>query len=60
MVQAFKKHACTANLPCNKENFNTMLAKERIASEHYIGILEGRFSCLKCKILNLGKQITKK
>jgi hypothetical protein len=55
MVQAFKKHACTANLPRDKENFNTMLAQVRIASEHCIGILKGRFGCLKRNNIKLGK-----
>jgi hypothetical protein len=47
MVQAFKKHAATAYLPRDQENFNTLLAQVRIASEHCIGILKGRFQCLK-------------
>ena len=47
MVQAFKKQASTADLPANHEFFNTCLAQVRIASEHCIGILKGRFRCLK-------------
>jgi hypothetical protein len=47
MVQAFKKHAGCARLPREQEIFNTRLAKVRIASEHCIGILKGRFGCLK-------------
>jgi hypothetical protein len=47
MVQAFKKHALNAELPGTKEFFNTMLAHVRISSEHCIGILKGRFPCLK-------------
>jgi hypothetical protein len=40
MVQAFKKHPNTFYLP-------RLLAQVRIASEHCIGILKGRFQCLK-------------
>ena len=47
MVQAFKKQASAAELPGNHEYFNTCLAQVRIASEHCIGILKGRFRCLK-------------
>jgi hypothetical protein len=47
MVQAFKKHPQTFYLPRDEENFNTLLAQVRIASEHCIGILKGRFQCLK-------------
>jgi hypothetical protein len=47
MVQAFKKHAATVFLPEDQEKFNTLLAQVRIASEHCIGILKGRFQCLK-------------
>ena len=47
MVQCFKKQACTANLPPNQEFFNNTLAKVRISSEHCIGMLKGRFCCLK-------------
>ena len=47
MVQAFKKQAAVAELPPNHEFFNTCLAQVRIASEHCIGILKGRFPCLK-------------
>jgi hypothetical protein len=47
MVQAFKKHPGCAHLPRDQENFNTRLAKVRIVSEHCIGILKGRFGCLK-------------
>ena len=47
MVQAFKKQAAEAELPPNNEFFNTCLAQVRIASEHCIGILKGRFMCLK-------------
>ena len=47
MVQAFKKQAAEAELPGNHEFFNTCLAQVRIASEHCIGILKGRFRCLK-------------
>ena len=46
MVQAFKKQASSATLPANHEFFNTCLAQVRIASEHCIGILKGRFRCL--------------
>jgi hypothetical protein len=47
MVQSFKKAAGQAVLPRNKENFNNLLAQVRISSEHCIGILKGRFQCLK-------------
>ena len=47
MVQAFKKEATVAELPQNHAFFNTKLAQVRIASEHCIGILKGRFPCLK-------------
>ena len=47
MVQSFKKDATSAELPRNQEFFNTSLAQVRIASEHCIGILKGRFRCLK-------------
>ena len=47
MVQAFKKQASVATLPANNEYFNTCLAKVRISSEHCIGMLKGRFQCLK-------------
>jgi hypothetical protein len=47
MVQAFKKLSATAVLPRNEHNFNTMLAQVRIVSEHCIGVLKGRFACLK-------------
>ena len=47
MVQAFKKDASHAELPADKEFFNTCLAQVRISSEHCIGILKGRFHCLK-------------
>ena len=47
MVQSFKKQASVATLPPNHEFFNTCLAKVRISSEHCIGMLKGRFQCLK-------------
>ena len=51
MVQAFKKDASTAELEENKEFFNTCLAQVRISSEHCIGMLKGRFRCMKrCNI----------
>jgi hypothetical protein len=34
-------------LGCDEKLFNTLLAQIRIASEHCICILKGRFSCLK-------------
>jgi hypothetical protein len=34
-------------LPSDEENFNTSIAQVRIASKHCIGILKGRFQCLK-------------
>jgi hypothetical protein len=47
MVQSFKKVPGQAVLPLDKENFNTLLAQVRIASEHCIGILKGRFQYMK-------------
>jgi hypothetical protein len=47
MVQSFKKQSSQAKLPDNHEFFNTQLAQVRIVSEHTIGILTGRFCCLK-------------
>ena len=47
MVQAFKKSRNEGTLPRDKEIFNTHLAKIRIKSEHCIGLLKGRFQCLK-------------
>jgi hypothetical protein len=47
MVQSFKKQALVAQLPPDKELFNMFLAQVRIKSEHCIGILKGRFGCLK-------------
>ena len=42
-----KKQAAQAALQPDKEFFNTCLAQVRISSEHCIGILKGRFPCLK-------------
>ena len=53
MVQAFKKQHSQAELPQRNEFFNTCLAQVRIASEHCIGILKGRFKCLKCNNIKL-------
>jgi hypothetical protein len=47
MVQAFKMHALSGHLSHDKSLFNTHLAQVQIASEHCIGILKGRFGCLK-------------
>jgi hypothetical protein len=47
MVQAFKKRMQASTLPVEQMLFNTLLAKVRISSEHCIGILKGRFPCLK-------------
>jgi hypothetical protein len=55
MVQAFKKNGATSYLPNDQHNFNTMLAGVRIASEHCIGILKGRFCCLKRNNIQLRK-----
>jgi hypothetical protein len=61
MVQAFKKHMLTSCLPTDEKQFNTELAKVRIASEHCIGILKGRFQCLKHNNIKLkgGKEEVK-
>ena len=53
MVQSFKKQASVAKLPANHEFFNTCLAQVRITSEHCIGVLKGRFNCLKKNNLKL-------
>jgi hypothetical protein len=58
MVQAFKKNGATSYLPDDQHNFNTMLAEVRICSEHYIGILKGRFGCMKR--INIQLKKTKK
>ena len=51
MVQSFKKEASHAELEANKEFFNSCLAQIRISSEHCIGMLKGRFRCMKkCNI----------
>ena len=51
MVQSFKKEASAGELEANKEFFNTCLAQVRISSEHCIGMLKGRFRCMKrCNI----------
>ena len=47
MVQAFKKSKNEPDLSPEKEYFNTMLGSLRIKSEHCIGMLKGRFPCLK-------------
>ena len=47
MVQALKKTRGQYDLPIRKERFNTLLAEVRIKSEHCIGILKGRFPCLR-------------
>ena len=47
IVQAFKKGRFEDHLPPNKEFFNNQLASIRIKSEHCIGMLKGRFQCLK-------------
>ena len=47
MVQAFKKDSSRSELAGNHEFFNTCLAQVRITSEHCIGILKGRFGCMK-------------
>ena len=46
IVPAYKK-APFQELPAALKRFNTILAKVRIISEHTIGILKGRFQCLK-------------
>jgi hypothetical protein len=55
MVQAFKRHSATSQLPRNEHNFNTLLAQVRITSEHCIGVLKGRFACLKRNDIQLKK-----
>ena len=55
MVQAFKKDVSHAELASDKEFFNTRLAQVRITSEHCIGILKGRFRCMKRNNIKLRK-----
>jgi hypothetical protein len=55
MVQSFKKLIGVAELPPTEEFFNTMLAHVRITSEHCIGILKGRFGCLKRNNIRIRK-----
>ena len=60
MVQAFKKQATQSHLAEHNEYFNTCLAQVRISSEHCIGILKGRFGCLKrnnIKLKNSEKEV---
>ena len=47
MVQSFKKARNEGMLPRDKELFNSHLARVRIKSEHCIGMLKGRFPCLR-------------
>jgi hypothetical protein len=49
VVQSFKKVPGSMGLGRDEKLFNTLLAQVRIASEHCIGILKGRFGCLKKK-----------
>ena len=46
MIPPFKS-AAGASLSNNKTNFNTLLAKPRVKSEHCIGMLKGRFPLLR-------------
>ena len=55
MVQAFKKDASAGELDQDKEFFNKCLAQVRISSEHCIGMLKGRFQCMKSCNLRLKK-----
>jgi hypothetical protein len=59
MVEAFKKLAGRASLPVDQEFFNTRLAKVQISSKHCIGILKGRFGCLKRTNIKFKKPIKK-
>ena len=56
MVQAFKKQTTEAELTGHREFFNTALAQVRISSEHCIGMLKGRFRCLKRNNIKLKKE----
>ena len=47
VVSAFKAYNCNS-LEKDKEDFNTVLGRLRVSSEHTIGILKGRFPILKC------------
>jgi hypothetical protein len=57
MVQSFKKKAAQSNLSRNHEFFNKALAQVRISSEHCIGMLKGRFPCLKRNNIKLKKNV---
>lgn len=46
VVPAFKSHP-NSQLCSNRRNFNTLPSKPRVKSEHYIGLLKGRFPKLK-------------
>ena len=56
MVQAFKKQTSEAELSGHRAFFNTVLAQVRISSEHCIGMLKGRFRCLKRNNIKLKKE----
>ena len=47
MVQSFKKQSAQSELQPHNEFFNTCLAQVRISTEHCIGMLKGRFRCMK-------------
>lgn len=47
MVQSFKQDAHSGYLDEKKEFFNTKLGSLRIKSEHCIGMLKGRFRCVR-------------
>ena len=55
VVSAFKAYNCNA-LEKEKEDFNSVLGRLRVTSEHTIGILKGRFPFLKCIPMKLTKK----
>lgn len=60
IVQCFKKDINTGFLDEKEEFFNKKLASLRIFSEHCIGILKGRFPCMKktCGMLRNKKDMS--
>ena len=56
MVQSFKKVRQQVSLDPQREQFNTSLAQVRIKSEHCIGMLKGRFQCLKSMNTSITKE----
>ena len=47
VVPVYKKKQYETQLPVSKEQFNTVIAKPRVTSEHTIGMLKSRFCMLR-------------